>query len=465
MGRPHFVFRTAENAENLSSDRFVKGDDFSRANKVIQMIWALDPERWNSRSLIRNTHFPSIPVGIGPLPLGLLALALAAVALLTVSVAAQAPVSQRQQAMTLEQQGNLAAAETAWRAVLKAQPSSAEAYAHLGLLEARQERYKQAVPLYRKALELNRAIPGLRLNLGLALFKGGELKQALVEFQRLLKIEKPGTEQSLRLTMLIGMAHYGLGEYAAAATPLREAAAQDPQNLQLRLALAHSCLWSRQYDCVLEAYRQILTLNAESAEADMLAGEALDAQKDYDGAIQQFRAAAKADPREPEVHFGLGYILWTQRQYEEAEKEFQAELVNEPKHAMSLAYLGDTEIQLNHAEQAPALLNKAIIVDPKLELPHLDLGILDADAGRIPEALQELQTAVKLAPDDVNVHFRLARLYRAMGRIDEAKAEFDKTSSLHKATNDALLERMSSGKLKTEGDPAQPEAPAPAPRN
>jgi tetratricopeptide (TPR) repeat protein len=393
-----------------------------------------------------------------------LALILAALALLTIEVDAQTPAQVRQQAMTLEQQGNVTAAETAWHAVLKTQPSSAEAYAHLGLLAARQEHYKQAVPLYRKALELNPSIPGLRFNLGLALFKGGELRSALGEFQRLLKAEKPGSEQSLRLTMLVGMAHYGLGEYAAAAVPLREAAARDPQNLQLRLALAHSCLWSKQYDCVMEAYREILILNAESAEADMLAGEALDAQKDYDGAIQQFRAAEKADPNEPEVHFGLGYILWTQRRYEEAETELRAELANNPRHAMSLAYLGDTEIQLNHAEQAPPLLNKAIAIDAALELPHLDLGILDADAGRNPQALQELQTAARLAPDDVNVHFRLARLYRTMGRVDEAKAEFNKTSSLHKATNDALLERMNGGRPKPTDDSAQPETPATRPR-
>jgi len=359
--------------------------------------------------------------------------------------------------MALEQQGNNAGAEAAWRAVLRAHPTSAEAYAHLGLLAARQERYKEAVPLYRKALALNPAMPGLRLNLGLALFKGGELRQSLVEFGPLLKSEKAGSDQRLRLTILVGMAHYGLGEYEAASAPLREAAASDPRNLQLRLALAHSCLWSKQYQCVLDTYREILTLNAESAEADMLAGEALDAQKDYDGAIQQFRAAAKADPREPEVHFGLGYILWTQRRYDEAEAELRAELANNPNHAMALAYLGDTEIQLNRAEQAPPLLQKAVAVDPLLELPHLDLGILAADAGRNPQALEELRTAARLAPDDYNVHFRLARLYRALGRMDDARAEFDKTSSLHKAANDALLDRMN-GRMIGQGNGRRPPA-------
>jgi tetratricopeptide (TPR) repeat protein len=359
-------------------------------------------------------------------------------------------------ALALEQQGKNVEAEAAWRAVLKTHPASAEAYGHLGLLEAREQNYKEAVPLYRKALALDPAMPGLRLNLGLALFKSEQLKEAIQEFT-LLKAKAPDSPEVQRLNILIGMAHYGLGEYAAAARFLKQAAAVDTQNLELRLALAHSCLWSKQYQCVLDTYHEMLTLNAESAEADMLAGEAEDALKNYKGAIAEFRAAVKVDPKEPEVHFGLGYILWTQREYEEAATEFQAELANDPNQVRALVYLGDTQMQLNHPELAPPLLEKAAKLDAKLELAHLDLGILYSDAGQNNDALRELATAEKLAPTDVNVHWRLGRLYRTMGRRVEAKAEFDKASSLHKSTDDALVDRISGG----QGKAAEQTPPSP----
>ena len=64
-----------------------------------------------------------------------------------------------------------------WRSLLSSQPNDAEAYAHLGLLEARQEHYKEAIVLYRKALSLNPKMPGLRLNLGLSYFKAGDLRR------------------------------------------------------------------------------------------------------------------------------------------------------------------------------------------------------------------------------------------------------------------------------------------------
>ena len=239
-------------------------------------------------------------------------------AVLCLGQAAQVSGLQRQTALALEQQGKNAEAEAAWRAYLKAHPANPEPMLILACSKPGRNTTRKPCRSTAKPWRSIPDIPGLRLNLGLALFKGGELKQAITEFKPLLKSAPPGSPEAQRLTILIGMAHYGLAEYAEAVPYLKEAAADDTQNLPLRLALAHSCLWSKQYQCVLDTYHEILLLNAESAEADMLAGEALDELKDASGAIQQFRAAVKADPREPDVHFGLGYLLWTQRQYPEA---------------------------------------------------------------------------------------------------------------------------------------------------
>jgi tetratricopeptide (TPR) repeat protein len=387
---------------------------------------------------------PVVSVGIAPTLAITMMLAMAAANCLGQEAAAAD--NQRQTAISLEQEGKNAEAEAAWRAFLKVQPANPEAYAHLGFLEARQERYSEAVALYRKALALNPAMPGLRLNLGLALFKAGDLKQAIQTFDLLLKSQPPTSPEAQRLATLIGMAHYGLQEYAAAVPYLKEATASDPQNLPFRLVLAHSCLQSKQFQCVLDVYHEILMLNAESAEADMLAGEALDEMNDHDGATQQFRAAVKANPQEPNVHFGLGYLLWTQGEYEEAAQEFQAELANVPNHIQALAYLADANMKMNHPEVALPLIKKTIGINPRIELAHLDLGILYVNAGRRDDALRELKVAAKLSPNDVNVHWRLARLYQAMGRKEEADAEFHKTSSLTKSASDSVFSKINSGR-------------------
>jgi tetratricopeptide (TPR) repeat protein len=350
--------------------------------------------------------------------------------------------SERRTALALEQEGKEAEAEAAWRSLLRSQASDAEACAHLGLLEARQGHYKEAIVLYRKALSIDPNMPSLRLNLGLSCFKAGDFRAAIQTFEPLLKSEPESSPEAVRLVTLLGLAHYGMGEYTVAVPYLKKATAADPGNLPFRLTLAQSCLRSKQYQCVLDTYREILTLNAESAEADMLAGEAYDELKNDAQAIAEFQAAVKADPSAPEVHFGYGYLLWRVLRFDEAEKAFRSELQNNPEHPLALAYLGDTEIQLKHSDEAVPYLEHAVRIQPSVAIAHLDLGIIYESKGRKEDAVRELKTAERLSPDDPSIHWRLGRFYQSTGQKMEAKAEFDKTRNMQQGKEQSLREQM-----------------------
>jgi tetratricopeptide (TPR) repeat protein len=364
---------------------------------------------------------------------------------------------ERQLAASLEQQGKTAEAESAWREYSAEHPSDAEALAHLGQLEARQEHYSDAIRDYRKAIAIAPAMPGLGPNLGLAYFKHGDYKQAIEMFSPLLK-SQPG---DYRLSLLIGMSHYGLNQYAAATPYLKQAAQSDPQNLTLQLTLAHSCLFAKEYPCVLDAFHKIVALNAESAEADMLAGEALDEMHEAVAAMREFRAAIAANPKEPNVHFGLGYLLWTKAQYAEAAQEFQAELNNDPQHLQAMLYLADADIQLDKIDDATPLLEKLVKLMPENAMARRDLGVIYTTRGRNQDAVTEFQQAIRLAPNDVNAHWRLARLYRTMGRTSEANVEFAKARTLNKAADEHLLKVMSTIPA-AQGPNAAPAATNPA---
>lgn len=390
----------------------------------------IDMDRWKLRSVRQVLRLSAL--------LGVMAFGVPSQGQ-TQAQAKAAPDPRRPAALALEQQGKMADAAQQWRAILKSRPADPEPMAHIAVIEAHQGHYKQAIPLYRRALEINPNVPNLRLDLALALFKDGQLKESIPEFEALRKSSPSNSPDSQRATILMGMAYYGLADYPHAATYLKEAADANPNNLELLLALEHSYLWSHQFKYVLDVYHQILTLNPDSAEADMIAGEALDEMKDNAAATEMFRAAVKADPRQPNAHFALGYLLWTQKSYPEAAQEFNAELANDPKHVQSLVYLADSDIQMNKMDEATPLLQSVVKLDPGVPLAHVDLGIVAAEAGRNEEALREFLIAENKIPNDVNVHWRLARLYRTMGRKDEAKAEFDKASTLNKKADDDLF--------------------------
>jgi tetratricopeptide (TPR) repeat protein len=379
-----------------------------------------------------------------------LALILAGCALFALSQS-----DQRQAAFSLEQQGKVTEAETAWRALSTAHPSNPEPYAHLGLLEAHQEHYTEAIAFYRKAMALNPAMPRLRYNLGLAYFKAGEYKDAILQLRPLLKTQPPSSDEAQQLTVLIGMSHFGLGEYAAAAPYLKKAADRDTQNLPLLLTLAHSCLLSKQYQCVLDEFHRIIALNPDSAEAHMLAGEALDEMKNTASATEEFRAAVRANPKQPTVHFGLGYMLWMQGQNQEAAREFQAELDNTPDYVPAMLYMADSYIKMNRQEDARPLLEKVLKIAPASSLAHLDMAIIYNNTGQKEDQLRELKTVIALKPDDKSAHWRLSRLYQSMGKTAEADAELAITKKINKAGEDSLLKVFSQA----------PQAAAPTPVN
>ena len=376
------------------------------------------------------------------------------------TLTARSQSDARQAAFLLEQQGKTVEAEAAWTALSKARPTDPEPFAHLGLLEAHQEHYAEAIASYRKAMALNPTMPRLQFNLGLAYFKADDYKEALQQFKPLLKTLPPDSDEAQRLVILIGMSHYGLGEFAASSPYLKQAADRDTQNLTLLLTLAHSCLLSRQYQCVLDAFHRIVALNAESAEADMLMGEALDEMKDTIAATQEFRAAIAANPKEPNVHFGLGYLLWTQGHAPEAAQEFQAELDNDPEHIQAMLYLADSQIQMNRVEDARPLLEKVVRINPANPMGHLDLGIVYAEAGRNADALRELKAAAAIEPGNVKAHWRLARLYRSMGKTAEANAELTKSKDINRAADEGILKAMSGAPHQNSASQRAPSTPA-----
>ena len=180
--------------------------------------------------------------------------------------------SSVQQAQSLSAQGRLAEAERSWQTITTLDPHNAQAWAQLGLVEAREANYPAAVEAYQRALNLSPGIPDLQLDLGLALFKQGKFAEAIAP----LKAAAAAAPNDSSPRILLGMSYYGTERFTNAVPYLQFAVKHSPENLELRSVLAQSCLYAKLYECTLEQYRQIVVSNPDSAQAHMLAGEALD---------------------------------------------------------------------------------------------------------------------------------------------------------------------------------------------
>ena len=304
--------------------------------------------------------------------------------------------------------------------------AAAEADAALAL--AREGKYEQAIAHYKSALALDPALPGVRLNFGLAYLKLNWAEEAATQFERAVKAEPA----SFQARVLLGMSYYACRRFADAAAQLQRASSQQPDNTELRFKLAQSYLWSQQYEAAKREFQFLLKQNPDSAPVHMLLGEVLDAAGHQEQATEELEAAVKASSVEPEAHFGLGYLYWKQKRYEEARREFQAELANQPEHVQALTYLADSEMHAGDEAAAEPHLRRALALDPKTRLAQLDLGIVLAGRQEWEQAAAQFREAIRLDPSKPDAHYRLGRVWLSLGREAEANDEFAKVKMLAK---------------------------------
>ncbi|WP_158941670.1 lipopolysaccharide assembly protein LapB [Granulicella sp. S190] len=326
-----------------------------------------------------------------------------------------------------------------WDQLGQVNPRDPEPLAHMGLMESMQQHYEAAATIYKRALNLDPEYPGLQMNLGLVYFKSGDFPNAAKIFRDELR-KQPGDQ---RLQTLVATAHFAMEDYFVAVPYFRRAASQDPQNFALYLALARSCLWSKQYDCVLDVRKNINSMNLDSAEADMLSAQALDAVGDPTGAIDQLHEAIRVNPSLPSAHFALGYMLWKDKQFGAAAAEFEDDLRCNPNRTQTLAYLGSSYLAVGEYQKAEIDLDAAAAQNLPLEIVHLDLGILHAKKGRKDEAADEFQKAIRLNQYDPAPRQQMEMLNRPVAIAESATLKTKAASAALDSSNEPLLQLLS----------------------
>ena len=98
--------------------------------------------------------------------------------------------SEKQKAIAIQllQNGNLAKAEEAFRAMLEQAPQDAGTINNLGLAMLYQGKMQQVIPLYQDALHRFPEIPDLHYNLGLAYHKAGVFTKARLCYQQATRL-------------------------------------------------------------------------------------------------------------------------------------------------------------------------------------------------------------------------------------------------------------------------------------
>ncbi|MHC1743867.1 MAG: tetratricopeptide repeat protein [Syntrophobacteraceae bacterium] len=196
----------------------------------------------------------------------------------------------------------------------------------------------EALRLYVRALEASpdaRRAAQVRVNMGLALLKMGDLVGARTDFEKAVQLQPRLGEAFNGL----GMVHARFGDYSKA----------------------------------IGYYQQALTLDARSVQARINLGVALADSKRFEEAIVQYLEALRSDPKSATAHHNLGIALMQLGRLEEAVSHFSIALEIAPGYTkarihlgLALLELGEYKAAAEHLQQAAREMPNNPIVKEKL---------------------------------------------------------------------------------------------------
>lgn len=340
-----------------------------------------------------------------------------------------------QQAM---QDGDLDAAEQAFRDILQLAPHDVGAHGNLGVIYMRRKQWKPALGELKAAEELAPQVPGIRLNIGLVYYRQGEYGKAITPFESVIR-EQP---QSVQAGRLLGLCYFFKERYADAARVLTSLWSSSNSDLSYLYVLSVAAGNAGREDLAQRALARLLEVGKDSPELHLFLGKAYLARDQNYKALEELQRAERANPKLPFVHYNLGVAYRGNGNLRQAKTEFLKDAAIEPDVAYNYEQLGIICQTLNEKQTAKVYFQRALKLNHRLGTSWYGLAKMYKEEKRFPEALKALDQAGALDAKSASVHYLRAQILIQLGQKTEAHAELAKVRTLQRESADQLEQKI-----------------------
>jgi len=233
--------------------------------------------------------------------------------------------------------------------------------------------------------------------------------------------------------------HLDAGRNAQAMEALRQAIEEEPDSVDLRLAISRALAQLGSYDQAGIEAEHALRLDGDRAESYVQMGDVLGRVGRTEQSERAFRRALEIDPDLPQAQGGLGLLMAEIGNLDEA-----IDLLS----AASAALPGDVDLQYNLAaayvrrgdiDDAAAVADGLVRQRPGYAPAFALQGTIHAMAGRLDESVVALRRAIALAPDDADARIDLGQSLWELGRYSESIDAY--TQAATRRPNDLEISR------------------------
>lgn len=269
------------------------------------------------------------------------------------------------------------------------------------------------------------------------------------------------------------------GELDRAEAVLRAAVVEQPDDQELRLALAGACVLRQKLDEAYAQYEAALAIGPRPPEIEFTAGTVASQLRRLERAEEHFSAAQAGDPSDPRFPLYLAQVQIAQGRPDEAQRNLLLTTRLDETIAVAWGSLAQLALQENEPNVALQLVERARALEPSVvvwrliearacnragkaerALVALD-GVPDAERqknevlavlgasygllGRPQDAAAEFEAAAAARPDDPRLLLDTAVWCERAGELDKARAYAERAAALGSEGGAKMAERLAAG--------------------
>lgn len=344
---------------------------------------------------------------------------------------------QLERALSLQNNGDTAAAARLYRRIIAGNPDNAPAVHLLGVAEAATGNVDRAKSLMARSLQLDPANLQFVENYASILHRAGDHEDALALCQRGLRL----SANSLVLLHVSAAALLGKGRYQEALAQLSRLLAHHPKHFPAHFMAGSALAKAGQYDAALAAHERALALNPQLVEAHLDRGTIYSAKRDYGKALAAYDNALSLRPGFAEAWLARGYTLIQLGRHQEALTAVDNALTLQSAAPAAWAARGNALLELGRFPEAAAAFDRALAIDQRFAPAWSGHGNVLLRTGRNGEASAAFDRAIDADPAFSEAWLGRGILLISLCSYEDAIAALDRALALNATLAGAWVAR------------------------
>jgi tetratricopeptide (TPR) repeat protein len=298
---------------------------------------------------------------------------------------------------------------------------------------AGQGRFQEAIPAYRKAIEIRPDHSDAYFALGNIFLYLGSPDEAIGNYRKVLEIT-PGFAQAYGN---LGTALLGIGRGAEAIENLTKALELSPDLAEAHTNLGIALRNSGRTEEAVDSFLKALELEPGVAETHNNLGAAMEELGRLDEAISSYGEAVRIMPAYAEAHCNLGNALAESGQHLKATESYRTAIEIKPDFAEAHNSLGVSLKEIGRLEDAEASFQQAVAIKPDFAHAHNNRATVLRRLGKLEDSATSCRTALRYDPRSAVAYYNLAAALQLDGQREAAVDGYKKALEIDPDFTDA----------------------------